>query len=287
MRRASSVSSSAASASTKWCRRGLLLLFARASAPPRSPRPRARRRGRRLLRLVAAAPTVLVGVPVGGFGRHDRLTLLLREFHARFASRQLRCARAVKRIRTTAMAVVETRQDALTPQRKTAIAQEFRSPLSPRSPNVAASAHKHSKARRNSAQRLPRFSRSQRGATAVIDGVDLSKLAPEDRELALLARDVAVAAAADDASDAESPSASPHASAVHATPPRAAARPLAVAYGAEAAGPFTPSRRSCRRRLRRCVPQWPSPAKACRHSCAARHRLPPRRRAPAAQFCPG
>ena len=40
------------------------------------------------------------------------------------------------------MAVVETRQDALTPQRKTAIEQEFRSPLSPRSPNVAASAHK-------------------------------------------------------------------------------------------------------------------------------------------------
>ena len=64
------------------------------------------------------------------------------------------------------MAVVETRQDALTPQRKAAIEQEFRSPLSPRSPNVS--------------------------------------------------------------------------SAVHATPPRAAARPLAVAYGAEAAGPFTP-----------------------------------------------
>ena len=144
------------------------------------------------------------------------------------------------------MAVVETRQDALTPQRKAAIEQEFRSPLSPRSPNV--SAHKkvkNSKAKRNSASeqgRIPRFSRSQRGATAVIDGVDLSKLARADeiRELALLARDVAVAAAADDASDAESPSASPHASAVHATPPRAAARPLAVAYGAEAAGPFTP-----------------------------------------------
>ena len=51
---------------------------------------------------------------------------------------------------------------------------------------------------------------------------------------------MAVAAAADDASDAESPSASPHAAAVHATPPRAAARPMAVAYGAEAAGPFTP-----------------------------------------------
>jgi hypothetical protein len=142
------------------------------------------------------------------------------------------------------MAVVETRQDALTPQRKAAIEQEFRSPLSPRSPNV--SAHKkvkNSKAKRNSASeqgRIPRFSRSQRGATAVIDGVDLSKLAPVDRELALLARDVAVAAAADDASDAESPSASPHVAAVHATPPRAAARPLAVAYGAEAAGPFTP-----------------------------------------------
>ena len=142
------------------------------------------------------------------------------------------------------MAVVETRQDALTPQRKAAIEQEFRSPLSPRSPNV--SAHKkvkNSKAKRNSASeqgRIPRFSRSQRGATAVIDGVDLSKLAPVDRELALLARDVAVAAAADDASDAESPSASPHVAAVHRTPPRAAARPLAVAYGAEAAGPFTP-----------------------------------------------
>ena len=138
------------------------------------------------------------------------------------------------------MAVVETRQDALTPQRKAAIEQEFRSPLSPRSPNV--SAHKkvkNSKAKRNSASeqgRIPRFSRSQRGATAVIDGVDLSKLG----DLALLARDVAVAAAADDASDAESPSASPHVAAVHATPPRAAARPLAVAYGAEAAGPFTP-----------------------------------------------
>ena len=146
------------------------------------------------------------------------------------------------------MAVVETRQDALTPQRKAAIEQEFRSPLSPRSPNV--SAHKkvkNSKAKRNSASeqgRIPRFSRSQRDATAVIDGVDLSKLArADDRELALLAllaRDVAVAAAADDASDAESPSASPHVAAVHATPPRAAARPLAVAYGAEAAGPFTP-----------------------------------------------
>ena len=143
------------------------------------------------------------------------------------------------------MAVVETRQDALTPQRKAAIEQEFRSPLSPRSPNV--SAHKkvkNSKAKRNSASeqgRIPRFSRSQRGATAVVDGVDLSKLAPSsDRVLALLARDIAVAAAADDASDAESPSASPHASAVHATPPRAAARPMAVAYGAEAAGPFTP-----------------------------------------------
>ena len=140
------------------------------------------------------------------------------------------------------MAVVETRQDALTPQRKAAIEQEFRSPLSPRSPNV--SAHKkvqNSKAKRNSASeqgRIPRFSRSQRGATAVIDGVDLSKL--NDSELALLARDVAVAAAADDASDAESPSASPHVAAVHATPPRAAARPMAVAYGAEAAGPFTP-----------------------------------------------
>jgi len=143
------------------------------------------------------------------------------------------------------MDVVETRQDALTPQRKTAIEQEFRSPLSPRSPNV--SAHKkvqNSKAKRNSASeqgRIPRFSRSQRGATAVIDGVDLSKLArADDHALALLARDVAVAAAADDASDAESPSASPHVAAVHATPPRAAARPLAVAYGAEAAGPFTP-----------------------------------------------
>ena len=71
------------------------------------------------------------------------------------------------------MAVVETRQDALTPQRKAAIEQEFRSPLSPRSPNV--SAHKkvkNSKAKRNSASeqgRIPRFSRSQRGATAVID----------------------------------------------------------------------------------------------------------------------
>ena len=144
------------------------------------------------------------------------------------------------------MAVVETRQDALTPQRKAAIEQEFRSPLSPRSPNV--SAHKkvkNSKAKRNSASeqgRIPRFSRSQRGATAVLDGVDVSKLAPDpdDRELQRLARDVAVAAAADDASDAESPSASPHVAATAATPPRAAARPLAVAYGAEAAGPFTP-----------------------------------------------